>query len=112
MAYRKLTGQISHRHPFHDYYSTPDMYDFDIASIDKLYKGVQGYEVTEPVAGPGAFDAQSVANTVVTGAIVGLGTYGVARLLLAKPVKTSRTWGLFGGGLVAAMSLLADVRGA
>lgn len=114
MPYQKLTGQISQRHPFYgmgdSYYSVPDMYDFDIASIDKLYKGVQGYPLTEPVSGLGQFNAASVVNTVATGAIIGLGTYAVARLLLGKPIKVSRTWGLWGGGLVALLSLVADMR--
>jgi hypothetical protein len=142
MAYRKLTGQVSHRHPFHgdlerqryfyrprfmgygSYYHTPDMYDFDVSAVDKLYKGVQGdefqltepvsgmgeFQLTEPVSGLGEFNPKTIAATLITGGLIGLGTYGVARLLLNKSKKTSRTWGLAGGIIMTALSAWADTR--
>ena len=121
MAYRKLTNQISHRNPFYGYgyYHTPDMYDFDIASIDKLYKGVQGepqqFSPTIPVAGcsscsgMGQDMAKVAIGSLISGAVIGVGTYLVARWL-GKPISTSKTWALLGGGLIAATSLVADTR--
>lgn len=133
MAYRKLTGQISHRHPFHGdleqqimkkryiyrprfgedtYYHTPDMYDFDPAAVDKLYKGVQGCVGCAGLGqDSGRTILQQAVSAIVAAGIVGAGTYFIAKAL-KKSEKKSMQWGTIAGGVIGIASIIAERRGA
>lgn len=119
MAYRKLTGQISHRHPFHGYYDQPDMYDVNLDRIDhRIYRGVQGFGKYVPsrqadeimmekrylhsVQGYGEFTAEKVYDMtkepIVRALFMGLTSYGLAKLVKAQP-KVAKRIGLVTGGM-------------
>lgn len=108
MAYRMLTGQISHRHPFYgeDYYHTPDMYDFDPSAIDKLYKGVQGCSSCL-----GQYQERTVAQKLIVAitlaAIGGIGTYYIAKTF-GKNKKKSMQFGTLAAGVFGVSSLLTE----
>ena len=118
MPYRKVTGMISHRHPFYgysggSYYTTPDMYDFDIASVDRLYSQVQGYgqEAAPGVPAAGGLTmGQRIAGTLVMAGIGGAGLYFIAKFL-QRPEKSAAKWGGVGAVALAVLSLLGERRG-
>lgn len=123
MPYRKVTGMISARHPFHDYYqsdpeadwvrerraqnvqgfggaySTPNVYDFDVSAIDRTYSQILGY---------GAFDTEKVKSMtkepVVRALFVGLTAWSLAKLVRAQPNVAKRI-GLVSGGMEFIISM-------
>lgn len=98
MGYFKVVGMnVSERHPFHGAYIEPDMYDFDIASLDARYKGVQGF----------GLDANELwgyaKNPLLRGLLVGSAAWSVARAVGAD-AAISRRVGIVSGGLEAILA--------
>lgn len=105
-GYFKVTGQVSQRHPFHGSppdavraYIEPDIYDFDVASIDKAYKSYQGY----------GLDASGLYQGLKTpfwgGLAAGATAYFLTRLV-ARDNKIAARVGLVTGGVHILMSAL------
>lgn len=101
-GFYKVTGQrISHRHPFHGYgegyYIEPDIYDRDIAALDKMYKGVQGF----------GLDAGKIwemsKDPLMRGLFIGLTSWAIAKAVGADK-SISRRIGLVSGGVEAILT--------
>jgi hypothetical protein len=98
--YKVVSRNVSARHPFHGYYTTPDLYDYDVAAEDKLYKGVRGYGGL----GLDATELWSMSRQpLLRGLLVGATAWAISKAVGADK-KIARRIGLVSGGVEAIMS--------